>query len=138
MNVPAALNAIDLLLKNDAEVYASVNGRIDYARGAVSRVWPLITYFEVSANTGYVADYDRIIVQCSIWAESPFVALDIASKVEKLLRRFRGPIVTPRGTVDINWTSLVDAGALPQADERLFGQFLRYEIRYRGQNLGGV
>lgn len=138
MNTPAALNAIDLMLKNNADVFNAVGGRIDYARGAVSCVWPLITYFEVSEGTAYVADYDRILVQCSIWAESPFVALDIASKVEKLFRRFRGPIVTPRGTVDINWTSLVDAGALPQADERLFGQFLRYEFRYRGQNLGGV
>lgn len=132
------LEAIDKTLKASTALVALVpKASINYARGPVSATWPAVHYFEVATTEGYQADYNSVTIQFSAWALDMHSALQIKEVVHSLFSRFHGKIAITGGSVDINWTELVDSGALPETDPQLFGSFLRFQFRYRGVNLGG-
>jgi len=135
-----ATNALDAILKtltDSTELAAIVGSNIAYARGAISDTYPLVHFFEVASSVGYKADYNSITVQFSAWADNSYDALQLKEILYTLFNRFHGKIVLTGGTVDINWTTLVDSGALPEGDPQLYGSFLRFKFMYRGTNLGG-
>ncbi len=137
MSKEHVLEAMNVKLFASVALAALVKENIAYARGIVTNTWPQVHYFEVTSTEGYITDYDSITVQFSVWALDKFSALRIADIVEKIFKRLHEKITVTGGVVDINWSQLIDSGALPETDPQLFGQFLRFTFRYRGENLGG-
>ena len=132
------VEAIDKKLKASTALVALVpKASIGYGRGPITATWPNIHFFEVASGEGYQVDFNSCTVQISIWATNPKSALSIKEVVYGILSRFRGKIAIAGGSVDITWTELVDSGALPETDPQLYGQYLRFLFRYRGENLGG-
>jgi len=137
MTTEPILEAINSKLFATTALTAIVGNNIAYARGPIDGTWPQVHYFEVAEVEGYQLDYNSITVQFSAWAHDKYQVLEIKRILSVLFSRFRGTISVTGGTVDINWTELVDSGALPESDPQLFGQQLRYQFRYRGTNIGG-
>ena len=132
------VEAIDKKLKASTALVALVpKTSIGYGRGPVTATWPNINYFDLAPREGYQVDFNSLTIQISIWALNPKSALAIKEVVYGIFARFRGKIAIAGGSVDITWTELVDSGALPETDPQLYGQYLRFLFRYRGENLGG-
>lgn len=117
---------------------AIVGNNIAYERGPVGDTWPLVHFFEVSSMDGYQVDYNFCTVQFSCWALDKWDALALKEIIYNEFNRFSGKVTTSLGDVDINWTEMIDSGALPQADATLYGSYVRFKFRYRGANLGGL
>ena len=117
---------------------AIVGNNIAFERGPVSNTWPQVHFFEVSAIDGYQVDFNFVTVQFSCWALDKWDAVAIKEAVYHEFNRFIGEITTSLGTVKITWSELVDSGPLPEADPTLYGQYLRFKFRYRGENIGGL
>lgn len=132
------ITAINNTLFASTELQGKVAKRIAYARGTVGSKWPQVHYFEVAETVGYLADYNSITIQFSAWSLNKYESLEIKDILKTLFTRFRGVISITGGEVDINWSELIDSGALPETDPTLYGQYLRYIFKYRGKNLGGL
>jgi len=128
MTLSDALGKIHTQLFASTELAAIVSTNIHYARGPVTSQWPQVIYFDVATGTNYNIDYDTLTVQFSAWSTDKFQVLTMRSLLYNMFLRFRSS--------DINWTELIDSGALPQDDQQLYGQFLRFQFRYRGANIG--
>ena len=133
MSKPAVMEAIHTMLFSHTTLRNLTGDRMYYARGPISSEFPQVVYFDVSSTNGYLLDYNSETIQVSVWANDEFTALNISESIHSIFNRFHGII----NTVNINYIELIDRGALPQEDQQLKGQFLRYQIRYRGTNLGG-
>jgi hypothetical protein len=127
MTLSDALGKIHAQLFASAELAAIVNTNIHYARGPVTSQWPQVIYFDVATSTGYNIDYDTVTVQFSAWSTNKFQSLTMRTVLYNMFLRFNN--------ADFNWTELIDSGALPQDDQQLYGQFLRFQFRYRGANI---
>jgi len=121
-----------------AELQAEVGTNIHYARAPVTTAWPQVIFFAVAERDAYLLDYKKATVQVSVWAAEKYQALKIYGIIKEIFREYRGLVATGIGNIDVNWTQLVDASALPQADGQLFGHQLRFELRTRGGNLIGA
>jgi hypothetical protein len=131
------LQAIHALLFSNNDLKTAVNERIFYARGPISSQWPQVHYFDVAMSTTHVIDFDALTIQVSVWGLDQFQVLNISDLIYSTLIRYTGTVDIGGGeTVDINFMQLIDRGALPEADQQLKGQFLRFVVRYRGQNIG--
>lgn len=138
MSEQIALEATNRILFSSTELAAEVGTNIHYARGPVTSTWPQVVYFPVTARESYRMDYDKTTIQVSSWSGDKYQAIKIHNILRKLFREFRGIVTTHYGDVEINWTSLVDTSALPQEDDQLYGHQLRFELRVRGENIGGL
>lgn len=136
--IEKALEATNRLLVNHAPLTDIVGSEIHFARGPATSNYPQVIYFDVAERDSYQIDYDKATIQISSWAHDKYNALKIHNIIRKLFREFRGVVTTYLGDVEINWTQLVDTSALPQDDPQLFGHQLRFELRTRGQNIGGL
>jgi len=135
-----ARNLIEAILKNltDSTALAAIVGtNIAYARGAIDNTWPQVHFFEVATTEGYMADYNSVTIQFSAWALDSYDALQIKEIIYSIFSRLHGKTAITGGSVDINFSTLVDSGALPESDPQLFGSYLRFRFFYRGTNLGG-
>ena len=131
------LEALHKLLFSSTGLTTATNNQIYYARAPVSSTFPQVVFFDVTDTKGYLVDYDSVTVQVSAWALDEITALNIHSLIGGLLSRFYGIVNIGDNAIDINYIELIDSGALPQQDQQLKGQFLRFVIRYRGTNIGG-
>ncbi len=136
--IEKALEATNRLLFSHTPLTDIVGTEIHFARGPVTSNYPQVIYFDVAERDSYQIDYDKATIQVSSWAQDKYNALKIHNILRKLFREFRGTVTTYLGDVEINWTQLVDTSALPQDDPQLFGHQLRFELRTRGQNIGGL
>jgi hypothetical protein len=131
------VDAIERKLKTD------LNGKVEkknigYGRLPVTTKANTVNFFEVAQADGYQINYDSVTLQFSVWCLDKWDAVEIKDIIHKSYSGFRGTLNTTGGTVEINWTELIDAGALPESDPQLYGQFLRFTFRYRGSNIGGI
>ena len=131
------LEALHKLLFSSTGLTTATNNQIYYARAPVSSTFPQVVFFDVTDTKGYLVDYDSVTAQVSAWALDEITALNIHSIISGLLSRFYGIVNIGDNAIDINYIELIDSGALPQQDQQLKGQFLRFVIRYRGTNIGG-
>ena len=132
------IEAVDKKLKASPALVALVpKTSIGYGRGPITATWPNIHFFEVASGEGYQVDFNSCTVQISAWSTDPKNALKIKEAIYGIFSRLRGDVAITGGSVDITWTELVDSGALPETDPQLYGQYLRFLFRYRGENLGG-
>ena len=138
MSSDIAVEVVHNLIFGDSDITDIVGNNIHYARGSVTTKWPQIIFFPVAERDSYLIDYDKVTVQVSSWSIEKYQALTLHNLLRNLFHEFRGVVNTHVGDVDINWTQLVDTSALPQADPQLFGHQLRFELRMRGQNIGGL
>lgn len=132
MNRKDALEQIHGFLFTDTTLAAALSNRMYYARGPVVSQWPQLIYFDVAETNGYQLDYDSVTVQFSIWSTDKFQALTLIERVRLIFNRLSDIV-----SGSFNYVSLIDSGALPQDDQQLYGQFLRFQFRYRGKNIGG-
>jgi len=132
------LNGIHTRLFGDSALQSLVGKQIHYSRGPVTATWPQLVYFDVSATPGYEIDYHRATVQFSMWSQDKYNTLYIRDAIYRLFHGFSGIVVIQGGTVDINYSAVIDSGVLQEADPYLFGQQLRVQFSYRGENLGGM
>lgn len=133
-----ALEAVNRLLFGASAITDIVGTEIHYARAPVTSVYPQIIYFEVAERDTYLIDYDKATIQVSSWSDNKIEALTLHNAIRKVFRGYHGTVTTYLGDVEINWIELVDSSALPQDDVQLYGHQLRFEIRTRGQNIGGL
>jgi hypothetical protein len=133
-----ALEVVNRKLFADSDLTAIVGTNIHYARAPVTTDWPQIIYFAVSDNVDYLIDYQKTVIQISMWSTEKYQALELFRIIKSIFREFRGIVSTHYGDVDVNWTEFVDASSLPQDDNQLFGHQLRFELRTRGENIGGL
>jgi hypothetical protein len=127
MTLTDALGKIHARLFAEPALTAIVGTNMHYARGPVTSQWPQIIYFDVATSTAYNIDYDTVTVQFSAWSTDKWQALTMRTVLYNMFLRFNN--------ADFNWTQLIDSGALPQDDQQLYGQFLRFQFRYRGANI---
>lgn len=132
-----AIEATHAILFSSSDLSDEVGDNIHYARGPVTSQWPQVVYFAVTSRDSYIVDYDKNTIQVSSWAADKWQALRIHDILRRLFREYRGTVNTHYGDVKINWTELIDSSALPQDDDQLFGHQLRFELRVRGDNIGG-
>lgn len=130
MNRTTALTEIHAFLFADTTLAAAVSNRIYYARGPVTSAWPQLVYFDVTETNGYQVDYNSVTVQFSLWSTDTFQALSLIERVRVIFSRLSDIV-----SGSFNYVSLIDSGALPQEDQQLYGQFLRFQFRYRGENI---
>lgn len=138
MRTDLAVEVVQNILFADADIIAEVGNNMHYARGPVTTDWPQVIFFPVAERDTYIIDYNKVTMQVSSWSHEKYQSLKIHNILRKLFREFRGVVTTHYGDVEINWTQLVDTSALPQDDPQLFGHQLRFELRTRGQNIGGL
>ena len=136
--IEKALEATNRILATHTPLTDIVGTEIHFARAPVTSNYPQVIYFNVTSRDSYQIDYDKATIQVSSWAYSKYDAIKLHNIIRKLFREFRGIVTTYLGDVEINWTQLVDSAALPQEDQQLFGHQLRFELRTRGQNIGGL
>lgn len=129
--------AILKVLTDSASLAALVGTNVQYARGGVENTYPLVRFFEVASSDGYQVDYNSVTFQFDAVALDAYTALQIKEVLYTLLNRFHGKVALSGGNVEINWSTMIDSGALPDTDLQLYGSFLRFSFKYRGKNLGG-
>lgn len=135
MNSYYLFEAVDVLLKAMAGLTAIVGTNINYANGPIGNTWPQVHYFGVTETLGYLIDYDMQQVQISIWGLDKWDVLNSKEIIKAALIEYSGTVNLSGGkTIEINWSELSDAGALP-SDNDLYGEFLRINFKYRGTNL---
>jgi hypothetical protein len=132
-NIVKALESIHTLLFANTALRTATGDRIYYARAPVGSTYPQVIYYDIASGTDYLVDFDSVTVQFSIWANDEFTALNISELIYRQMNRLGGIM----SQVYITHTELIDRGALPETDQQLKGQFLRFVVRYRGQNIGG-
>ena len=133
MTRTTALTEIHTFLFADTTLAAALSNGIYYGRAPVTSTWPQLVYFDVTETTGYQVDYNTVTVQFSLWSTDRFQALSLIERVRVIFNRLSDSV-----SGKFNYVSLIDSGALPQEDQQLYGQFLRFQFRYRGANIGGV
>ena len=129
------MEAIHNVLFSIAELTAILGTKINYSKAPITAEWPLLHYFDVTKVIGYLMDFNSVTVQFSVWSQDKFEALQLRGILENNLLRLNDTITTNTGMVKITWSVLIDSGALPSVDSFLYGQFLRVNFRYLGNNL---
>lgn len=138
MSMQAAIEAVQQRLVNHTPLRDIVGTNIHYARGPVDGTLPQVIFFDVTATSGYIVDYNSATMQFSCWSNDKYQAMQLADIIRLLFNRFSGNVTTYLGSVQINFTNMIDSSALPESDPNVFGYQSRFQFWMRGTNIGGI
>ncbi len=135
MSVENVLEMVEIKLK--ALSGSTGISEVHFARGPISGTWPQAHFFKSAETLNYRIDYDMAQIQVSVWGleAEKLIVLSAIEYYKKALVELHETVSLSAGSIEINWSELADSGALPVDDTQLYGEFIRVNFRYRGENL---